>query len=975
MIQESLKLLAEFQDNASEGLKKLKANLQDLGGQASALKPLEATRAAESIRRVDDTAKRAARGGLRDLSGIASSLGNAFAGIGQNFTPIVSTVTSSFQDIGSAAADAATQFAATAAGFIVGANGIGFASEKISLNFKNITDEFAKIAKVKKDFVAVSQEVIRVESLLAELPSKLPKFFAYRASMETEGSARGNPELAARRKAMRDALEEERKLVKIFDLEGKRVTIDNKGIDAFKKQLQEAVVSARALQDELGKSKAVVFQQTVELLKTSLLGFAKAAGAAALAIGAIAGAISVAQKRAADDTAELAEKLGITVDRLEALKIIANETGTSVEGLQRTYDRLAKVLDRTDEESDRAAQSLANLGLSFEEIKKLRPEEAAATILQRYEDLGKSAEATAATQALLGQSFRESSIGIKETAKNIADYEARVAKYNAGESKVLAAAGAEQEQAFNNLALAFKGLGRQIAENTGPLITTLVQGFADLVNILRSTTVAGKIVNGIFSVINLVLVDFTKLLAGVAASLVAFFTGEFTQSFNIAKLAVEDFTTSIKNFGDRSKDTAAQTVAAAEAAAKAAEQEANAKKAAAQAEVERLKRAAAAKKAAEEQLKLFNDAKQGYLQQLGLIGATTEAEKLQFEIDKGRYRNLSNSQKAALVDLAQEIDEKNRLLAIDEKRKALEEDISKLKSETSLAEEELQFASLTSTEREKQVFLLRELNRLRTEGAGLSEKEIEDLRAQVQVLANRRAALTEAQQDAATISRLVDSSFAEVEKRVRRSIDLAKKLLEQRLISEVDYARFVKEQIGQLTAFNEEAAAETTEFWREAARGIQQSLSTFFFDFMQGKLTDLVGSFKRVIDQMVAQALAARLAQALFGTGFEKGGQMGGFIGQAASFLGGLFGGARAMGGPVSGGKAYLVGEKGPELAVFGRSGTVIPNNGLQNLGTNVNFTITAMDSQDVLRAMSKIKREAAGMFGDASNRYNIAGA
>jgi len=35
---------------------------------------------------------------------------------------------------------------------------------------------------------------------------------------------------------------------------------------------------------------------------------------------------------------------------------------------------------------------------------------------------------------------------------------------------------------------------------------------------------------------------------------------------------------------------------------------------------------------------------------------------------------------------------------------------------------------------------------------------------------------------------------------------------------------------------------------------------------------------------------------------------------------------ARALGGPVSAGEAYLVGERGPEIAVFGRNGYVIPN-------------------------------------------------
>jgi hypothetical protein len=40
----------------------------------------------------------------------------------------------------------------------------------------------------------------------------------------------------------------------------------------------------------------------------------------------------------------------------------------------------------------------------------------------------------------------------------------------------------------------------------------------------------------------------------------------------------------------------------------------------------------------------------------------------------------------------------------------------------------------------------------------------------------------------------------------------------------------------------------------------------------------------------------------------------------------GTFGGARANGGPVSSGQTYMVGERGPELFVPGRSGTIVAN-------------------------------------------------
>lgn len=63
----------------------------------------------------------------------------------------------------------------------------------------------------------------------------------------------------------------------------------------------------------------------------------------------------------------------------------------------------------------------------------------------------------------------------------------------------------------------------------------------------------------------------------------------------------------------------------------------------------------------------------------------------------------------------------------------------------------------------------------------------------------------------------------------------------------------------------------------------------------------------------------------------------GDLIGDAAGAIGGLF---RASGGPVSGGHPYIVGERGPELFVPNRSGTVVPN-GQFAAGGGLNLTMT----------------------------------
>ena len=67
----------------------------------------------------------------------------------------------------------------------------------------------------------------------------------------------------------------------------------------------------------------------------------------------------------------------------------------------------------------------------------------------------------------------------------------------------------------------------------------------------------------------------------------------------------------------------------------------------------------------------------------------------------------------------------------------------------------------------------------------------------------------------------------------------------------------------------------------------------------------------------------------------------------------------REKGGPVTAGRPYLVGEKGPELFVPGQSGGIVPNHGLAMAGggeTNVNITyeIKAFDSKGATAAIAE---------------------
>lgn len=85
-----------------------------------------------------------------------------------------------------------------------------------------------------------------------------------------------------------------------------------------------------------------------------------------------------------------------------------------------------------------------------------------------------------------------------------------------------------------------------------------------------------------------------------------------------------------------------------------------------------------------------------------------------------------------------------------------------------------------------------------------------------------------------------------------------------------------------------------------------------------------------------------------------------------------LFGGAKAEGGPVTGGSTYLVGEKGPELFQPRQSGVIVPNHALGGNGVTVNLTTNfanGVTRQEVAAMLPKMVEAAKSAVADAVGR------
>jgi len=133
------------------------------------------------------------------------------------------------------------------------------------------------------------------------------------------------------------------------------------------------------------------------------------------------------------------------------------------------------------------------------------------------------------------------------------------------------------------------------------------------------------------------------------------------------------------------------------------------------------------------------------------------------------------------------------------------------------------------------------------------------------------------------------------------------------------------------------AQADAAEQLKQVYADIGMSIKSGVVDAIQGAI-DGTKSLQQVavdlLNSIANKLLDIAVNMALFGT-------MSG-TGTGGGLLGPLF---RANGGSVSSGQPYIVGEKGPELFMPGRSGTIIPNHNLGGGGTTVIVNVDASGS------------------------------
>ena len=141
---------------------------------------------------------------------------------------------------------------------------------------------------------------------------------------------------------------------------------------------------------------------------------------------------------------------------------------------------------------------------------------------------------------------------------------------------------------------------------------------------------------------------------------------------------------------------------------------------------------------------------------------------------------------------------------------------------------------------------------------------------------------------------------------------------------------------------NQNKALEKQVNLTEKLNQVYRSIGSAVSDGIVNALTAAVEGTKSLAD--VASQTLRQVANILlqFGVNTALGGLS--TVGGTGSIFDKLFGGFRASGGTVTGGRSYMVGEKGPELFTPGRSGSIAPSGSFG--GANVTVNVDASGTQ-----------------------------
>jgi hypothetical protein len=552
---------------------------------------------------------------------------------------------------------------------------------------------------------------------------------------------------------------------------------------------------------------------------------------AAFGVGlSLAGLVSFVKSGvdAAAQLDDLSEITGASVEELSKLNQVARISGTEFGIVESFLVKLNKALHTNSEEGKNARAALDSIGLSAEALRKLDPAEAMRRIAEELSTFKDDGTKSAAVLALTGRSAAQALPFLKDLAT---------------ETGITARVTAEQAAEAEELQKQLRRLGNEATEAGQAMARDMLPALSNIIAAMREAYKEGGLLKAGF-----------VGLGGLAANIV----GDTETQKSLARLkqieeqlavARRQLATGTLNppgasdsfFSFLIPDTklSEEALAKVRATVDALEQE-RARIVArppVRAQEDKPSTGFSTPETPGPADKRFENAISQLQQEAIKVQELTRFEEVLADVEAGRYGKLTADQRQVLTNLAAQVD------------------LSKIDAQT-----------------QREVNAAIEASNKASAARDKAESE-------------RLERLADKYEDLIDPLKRYKDQLLEIDELERKGFD-PEKVRTARGRVNLDMVE-AQRRLDDLKKETQDTFDDMTEFSKQAARNIQDNFAENLFDLMQGEFDNLGSRFKAMLDRMVADALAARLAEAVFGKDFGKSGNLGGLLGNV---VGSVFG-------------------------------------------------------------------------------------
>ena len=258
----------------------------------------------------------------------------------------------------------------------------------------------------------------------------------------------------------------------------------------------------------------------VSTLKNIAIGAVLAKGVSMAAnafISASRAALSYAASaaNAVDQTNDLAQRLGMSVESLQALQMAAKLSG--VDDATGALQKLTVAIGNAAESGN--TEAFTKLGLDFQQLQAMSPEEQFKAVQSAIAALPTPAERAAAAVSLFGKSGVEL---LPLMSQNLAEIEERMKRLGAIVGTDQVEAIASMNDSLDMVKATFDGIIGTVVGNLAPVVESLAE---ELLGFVESFNVANESAGGIAGVLTDAVLDIADYLAGVFDNAIGTFDG------------------------------------------------------------------------------------------------------------------------------------------------------------------------------------------------------------------------------------------------------------------------------------------------------------------------------------------------------------------------------------------------------------------------------------------------------------------